>query len=369
MFARIHALIIKELLAVWRDPKGRAMLVIPPLMQLVVFSFAATQEVNNVTLGIYDEDRTAVTSDIISQFEGSTTFTHIIHLDRQSQISDVIDNQKALAVLHFGPTFTQDLKRDGNSQVQMVLDGRKSNAAQIVQSYAGEIFKRFNERWASRNGLPQPPSTLVIRYWFNPNLINFWFIVPALSGILTMVVGLVVTALSVARERELGTFEQLLVTPLRPWEILIGKTVPGMLVGLIEGSIIFTLAVYAFGIPLSGSLALLYLSLFLFLLSVIGVGLFISALVQTQQQAILGTFMFMMPAVILSGFATPVENMPGWLQLGTVINPLRYYLVIVRGIFLKDMSIELVIENLIPMTVLGVLTLSAAAWFFRRRLY
>lgn len=369
MFARVHVLIIKELLAVWRDPKGRFLLIAPPLIQILLFAFAATHEVKNVSLAIWDEDRTAVTSDIASRIEGAETFTKIIHLSRSEEIAEVIDNQQALAVVHFGQTFTRDLKRDGTANLQIILDGRKSNAAQIVQSYIGDILKQFSLKWSAANNQPKPPSALVIRFWFNPNLINFWSIVPALTGILTMAVGLVVTALSVARERELGTFEQLLVTPLRPWEILVGKSMPGLLIGFLEGTLIILLAVFAFHVPLTGSLLLLYLSLFIFLLSVIGVGLFMSAVVETQQQAMLATFLFMVPAIILSGFATPIENMPEWLQLGTVINPMRYFLEIVRGIFLMDMPVDAVLANLLPMTVLGVVTLWGSAWLFRHRLY
>jgi ABC-2 type transport system permease protein len=369
MFERIHVLIIKELLAVWRDPKGRFLLIAPPLIQLLLFSFAATQEVKNVGLAIWDEDHTVVTSEIISKLEGADTFTRIIHVTHQSEMTAAIDSQKALVAVHFGQNFSRDLEQNGSVKLQLILDGRKSNAAQIVQSYIGVMIKDFNENWAISHGQPGPPSQLVVRYWFNPNLIQFWSIVPALSGILTMAAGLMVTALSVARERELGTFEQLLVTPLRPWEILVGKTVPGLLVGLGQGTLIFIAAIFAFSVPLAGSLLLLYLSLFVFLLSVIGAGLFISALVETQQQAMLGTFLFMVPAIILSGFATPVENMPHWLEIGTYLNPMRYYMVIVRGIFLKDMPVDIVLQNLMPMTVLGLLTLSASVWFFRHRLY
>jgi ABC-2 type transport system permease protein len=369
MLARIAVLIIKELLAAWRDPKGRFVLIVPPLIQLFLFSFAATHEVKNVTLAIWDEDRTVVTSEIISRLQGAAIFSNTLTLSRQEEITQAINSQQALVAVHFGQNFTRDLKRDGTAKLQLILDGRKSNAAQIVQSYIAIMIKQFSLDWAAANHLPKPPSTLVVRYWFNPNLNNLWSIVPGLIGLQTMVTGLMVTALSVARERELGTFEQLLVTPLQPWEILAGKTVPGLLIGFFQGSLIIFLSVFVFHIPFTGSLLLLFLSLFVFLLSVIGVGLFLSALVETQQQAMLGTLFFVVPSIFLSGFATPVENMPGWLQLGTAFNPMLYFLEIVHGIFLKDMPADIVLQNLLPMTILGVLTLWASAWFFRHRLY
>ena len=183
-----------------------------------------------------------------------------------------------------------------------------------------------------------------------------------------MLIALTVTGLSVARERELGTFDQLLVSPLRPIEILIGKTVPGIIIGLFEGSIIIFAAIWIFHIPFAGSFLLLYLSMFVFVLSIIGVGLFISSLSNTQQQAILGAFVFMTPAVTFSGYATPIENMPEWLQQATVINPVRYYLVIAKGLFLKDMPASIVFENIWPMAIIAFVNLVAATWFFRRRL-
>ena len=190
---------------------------------------------------------------------------------------------------------------------------------------------------------------------------------PSLIGTLTMLVALIVTGQSVARERELGTFDQLLVSPLRTHEMLIGKTVPPLLIGLVHGTIFTLAAIHVFGVPLRGSLLLLYASLVVYLAAVIGVGLFISALAQTQQQAFLGSFLFMAPAVLLSGFAAPVENMPDWLQTGTLLNPLRHFLVVVKGVFLKAMPVGEVALNTLPLALIAAVTLGAAAWLFTRR--
>jgi ABC-2 type transport system permease protein len=209
---------------------------------------------------------------------------------------------------------------------------------------------------------------VVERNWFNPNLDYKWYTLPSLVAILSMLVSLLVTAMSVAREREVGTFEQLLVSPLRPVEILAGKAAAALLVALVEASVILLIAVFGFKVPFQGSVPLLYGAMTVFLLSIIGVGLFISALSMTQQQAILGTFTFMVPAVVLSGFATPIENMPHWLQSITPGNPLRWFLVIVRGIFLKGMPAADVAANTWPMAIIALVTLSAAAILFRKRM-
>ena len=204
---------------------------------------------------------------------------------------------------------------------------------------------------------------------FNSNLESRWFIVPGIIGLLTLVITTIVTALSVAREREAGTLDQLLVTPLRPFEILIGKAFPGMLIGAVEGSFILLMAVYWFEVPLRGSLGALYLGMFLFLLSAVGIGLMISSLAVTQQQGMLGAFLFLVPAVILSGFATPISNMPEVVQHLTLINPMRYFMVIVRGVFLEGTPFHLLINQFWPLALIGMITLGIASWLFRRRMY
>ncbi|HYD32123.1 MAG TPA: ABC transporter permease [Azospirillaceae bacterium] len=368
MGTRIRALFIKEILAVWRDRKSRFVLIVPPLVQLFVFSYAATYDVTNVPIAVLDQDRTAASRELVSRFAASTTFTRILYLDHPSQIASIVDAKEAMMVVHIGADFERRLLRQPPAPVQLILDGRMSNTAQIVQGYANAVITGFAHDRAAAAGLPGLPTTLVSRAWFNPNLESLWVVVPGLVAVLTQVIGLVVTALSVARERELGTFEQLLVTPLRPWEILLGKTLPGLIIGLAEGTVIVVAAVTWFGVPFTGSLLLLYASLAVFLLAIIGVGLFISALAATQQQAILGAFLFLVPAIVLSGFATPVENMPAWIQALTQANPMRHFLVIVQGVFLKDLPLILVWAKLWPMMIIAAVTLSLAAWLFRHRL-
>lgn len=368
MIHRILTLIYKELLAVWRDKKSRSMLIFPPLLQLTIFSLAATLDVKNVPIGILNRDNGAESFELVQRFHGSPTFNKIIYLKSVGEIKQMIDNQEVAMVIHINEQFSRNLHAKKAADVQLILDGRKSNTTQIVQGYAAAIVDQFNHDFAARVHLPQQQTQIFPRNWFNPNLLYYWFNVPNLSGILTMLIGLTVTALSVARERELGTFDQLLVSPLQPIEILIGKTIPALIIGLLEGTVIICAAIFIFRIPFVGSLPLLYLSMLIFISSIVGIGLFISALSMNQQQAILGTFVFMTPAVTLSGYATPIENMPEWLQHATIINPLRYYLVIAKGLFLKDMPAHIVFDQVWPMVIIAFFTLTGASWFFRRRL-
>ena len=369
MFKRILALTIKELLAVLRDKRSRFVLIGPPIIQLMIFGYAATFDLNDIPLAVYNEDGGGAAREFISRFEGSPHFHVIATVEREGEITPLIDNRRALMVLHLGPRFSADLVRGDTASAQIILDGRNSNTAMLALNYARSIIIDFNEAWATRHGGEAAPAHLVMRAWFNPTLSSRWFIIPGIVGLLTLVVTLVVTALSVAREREAGTFDQLLVTPLRPVEILIGKSLPGLLVGLIEGSLIILVAMYWFDIPLRGSVGALYVGLGLFLLSAIGVGLMISSLSITQQQGLLGAFLFLVPAVILSGFATPIENMPHAVQLLTYLDPLRYFMIVLRGVFLEGNSYALLIHQYWPMALIGLISLTLAGWLFRHRMY
>lgn len=368
MWRRIISLIVKELLALLRDPKSRFVVIVPPLIQLFVFSYAATYDVSAIRMAVLDDSRTPESRALLSRFAGAPDFAALVPVARAEEMSALLERRAVSAGLHIGPRFAADLRADPPAQVALVLDGRMSNTAQIIHGYATRIILDFNREWGAERGWPAPPSVLVERVWFNPNMESLWVVVPGLAGVLTMVVALVVTALSVARERELGTFEQLLVTPLRPVEILVGKTAPAVLIGLLEATLIVAAAQLWFRVPLTGSVALLYGAVTVFLLSIIGVGLFISSLVRTQQQAIVGAFLFLVPAIILSGFATPLENMPEWLRAATWINPLRHMMVILRGVFLKDAPLSIVFDSLWPMAVIAAVTLAGAAILFRRRL-
>jgi len=368
MWNRIRALVVKEFLAVWKDRKSRVVLIVPPLLQLLVFGYAASFDVSHVTTAIYNEDSGLAARELVARFEGSPSFEVVARLSKGTDIRKVIDLKRARLVIHVGQTFSRNLIARQPAVVQLIVDGRESNTALIIFGYANRIVSDFNIERLKTRGEALPPARLVVRSWFNPNLEGQWFFVPGIVALLTMVVTTVVTALTVAREREMGTFEQLLVAPYRPFEILIGKSVPAMAIGLAEGTLIIVVGAFWFGVPLRGDLFVLYAALFLYVLAVIGIGLMISSVSRTQQQAILGAFLFVVPAVILSGFATPIANMPSVIQDLTLANPMRYFLIIVRGIFLEGLPAELIYGRLWPMAVIAVLTLVAASWMFRRRL-
>jgi ABC-2 type transport system permease protein len=364
MWTRLGALIVKELLAAFRDPRARMALVGPPIIQLFLFAYAATLEVSNVPIGVLNQDWGLASEQLISRFERASAFSEIRRYASPAEVKAAIDRQEVMIVVHIGQDFSRNLAAGQPATVQLLLDGRKSNSAQLVNSYVGTIVRQFSEDF--RQGRTEP-SAIVDRSWYNPNREYRTAMVPTLIGILSMTMVLMIVGMSVARERELGTFEQLLVSPLQPLEIVIGKAVPGLIVGLGQGAVITLIVILVFGIPLAGSPLALFAGLLVFLLAVIGVALFISSLVANQQQAMMGIMVFMMPAMLLSGFASPVQNMPWWLQPVAMINPLTHFMVIMRGVFLRDMPFWLVAQRIWPMALIAVVTLSAAAWLFRRR--
>ncbi len=368
-FRYILALAIKEFLALLRDKRSRMVIIGPPIAQLLIFGFAATYDLNHVPVAIYDEDGGSAARELVSRIEGSPNFQVIATISHDSEIAPLIDNKRALLVLHISQNFSADLMRGSSAPLQAILDGRNSNTAMIAMNYLQTILLDYNSSWLEAQGRSGPLVTLQTRAWYNENLQSRWFIVPGIIGLLTLVVTLLVTALSVAREREAGTFDQLLVTPLRPTEILIGKAIPGIVIGLLEATLIIVLMVLFFDIPIRGSLGALYLGIVLFLLSAVGIGLMISAIAITQQQAVLGAFLFLVPAVILSGFSTPIANMPQVVQWLTYLDPLRYFLVVVRGVILEGDGYALLINQYWPMAVIGVVSLALAGWLFRNRMY
>ena len=363
MWRQVLALIVKELLAVLRDGKSRSVLISPPLVMLILFGYAATFDLDRVPIAIYNQDASEASRDLVAHFLGAPTFRLVATLHSSQEIDALIDSRKIALALVIDPRFTRDLLTGRPAPVQAILDGRNSNAALLIEGYANAILSDFS----TAHGAANPPATLDIRARYNPTLSSHWFFVPSIVALLTQIVTLMVVALSVARERENGTFDQLLVTPLRPIDILLGKGLPGVLIGGIEASAIIVAAVWWFEVPLRGGLPTLYLGLIVFVIAVVGVGLMISSLATTQQQALLGVFLFMVPSVLLSGFASPIANMPAWVQDITLVNPMRYFLVIVRGVFLEGASLSSLASQYWPMALIGAASLTAAGWLFRRR--
>ncbi len=368
MWHRVFALIVKEFFVVWRDKRSRFVIVVPPILMLFLFSFAATLDVKNVPIGILNLDNGEHGIELVHRFQGSPFFSRLVFLKGVEEITPFIETMEGVMVVMIDQQFSRNLNAGKPADVMLVLDGRRSNTAQIVAGYTSTIVNTFNRDFARAANIKMQNTTLIVRNWFNPNLLYHWFNIPSLSGILTLMIGLVLTSLSVAREKEIGTFDQLLVSPLSPFEIIVGKTVPAICIGLAEATVILVIGTMVLQTPFRGSLPLFFVSVLVFVTSIVGVGLFISSLAHTQQQAVLGVSVFMSPAVMLSGYATPIENMPTWLQPVTYLIPLRYYLVIARGLFLKDIPAHMVWEHIWPMALIGGVTLMTAGWFFRRKL-
>jgi ABC-2 type transport system permease protein len=362
---RTLAMVIKEIWAVLRDPRGRIILIIPPVLQLVLFTYAATLEVKNVDIGVYDRDQGRWSAEFVNQLAGSPNVRRIVRLDSPEALRAAIDNRKVIGALSFDADFSRNIATGRTGTVQAIFDGRRSNAAQIVAGYI--------ERIAANVGALVRPSTVtpggstLVTNWFNPNLDYFWFIMPSLLAQISALSALGVTVQSVARERELGTFDQLMVSPLHLYEILIGKMTPPFCVGIFNGTIYLIVIPLVFKVPMTGSILLFYISLSIYLLSLIGIGMFVSAITQTQQQAFLGMFLITVPSILLSGFASPVENMPRWLQIIAEADPLKHYLIIAEGLFLKAMPAAAVFSHTWPLVIIAAVTLTAATLQFRSR--
>lgn len=368
MWKRIYALMIKEFLALMKDKAGRLVLVGPPVIQILVFGYAATFDLKHVPYAVYSEDRGYLSRDLLAAFQGSSSFTLKAVLHDERRVAELVQSKKVLMVIRIGQNFSADLARGGTTAFQIIVDGRNSNTAMLVVNYAGTIVKAFNENLAQSHGRAMPVH-IETRAWFNPNLESRWFFIPGIVGLLTLLITMLVTSLSVAREREQGTFDQLLVTPMSPLEILIGKALPGFLIGIFEATVVVLAAVFWFKIPFLGSILTLYLCILIFLLPAVGMGLMISSIAVTQQQGLLGAFFFMVPAIILSGFATPIRNMPEIVQDLTLINPMRYFLVMLRGVFLEGTPLHLLLPELWPLVAIGLVSLAIAGWLFRNRMY
>jgi ABC-2 type transport system permease protein len=363
MLRRILALLAKELAGLWKDRKTRFVILLPPLIQVIVFAYAATYDVTDVALGIWNEDAGTQSAELVRRFVASPAFHAMAMLQSPGQAAEAIDSKQVAAILHLPQDFSADLLAGRRGQAQLLIDARRSNTALMVQGYAISIVSSYAVDL--HPGISAPVAVLT-RDWFNPNLESKWFILPGLVAVLSMMMAMLVSALSLARERELGTFEQLLVTPLRPAEILVGKALPGMIVGWIDANIVIAAAIVWFRVPLLGSVALLQAMLVIYMLAGVAVGLVISSIARTQQQAMLGVFVIASPMVVLSGYAAPVENMPAIVAFIGQVDPIRWMLVIARGLFLQDMPAWLVLQNAWPLALIG-LAAFGAAWVAVRR--
>jgi ABC-2 type transport system permease protein len=365
---RILILIRKELIAVLKDPRSRIVLVVPVVLQSLLFGYAATFDLDEVPYALLDSDRSGASSDFIAQIDGSGAFYRVINLHNANQLGDVISRKRALLVIHVPAHFEREITAGRGAAVQVITDGRNSNTGNIAAGYVGAAVERFNDAWSRSHGGPGATLRIENRAWYNTNLETRWNMIPSLIAALSMLQTLMLTALSVAREREQGTFDQLLVTPLRPTEIMIGKAIPSILIGLVQSSIILLVARFWFGIPFEGSLLTLYFGLVLFTTASVGIGLALSAFSATMQQAMLYTFVLLMPMMLLSGLTSAISNMPPAMQYVTLVNPLRYAIELVQRVYLEGAGFTYLYNDMWPLVVIALVTLPTAVWLFRNRL-
>lgn len=363
LLRRLRSLCLKELLIIFKDPANRLVLIIPVVIQSFIFGYAATYDLNYIPYVICDQSRSALSRDLAARLDGTEKFVRQATLSSTAEAEEWIYDGKALLALNIGLDFADRILSGRNADIQVILDGRNSTTAAMAQGYVAQIVAEWNARLGSAT-----PASLIMRAWFNPQLETRWNIMPGMLGSLSIIQIMVLAALSVAREREQGTFDQMLVTPLSPWEILIGKAIPPIVVGLAQATFILAICLYWFHIPFAGSFADLYISLCVFTLSCAGIGLCISAISLNMQQALVYCFVTLLPMVLLSGLATPVSAMPEALKIATYANPLRFALVCVRGVYLEGATLADIAGNFVPMLGVAAVTLPLAGWLFRNRL-
>lgn len=375
MFQRLRQMLIKEFIQVIRDPRMRAVIFIIPAIQVLVIGYAVTMDVRHVPTAVYDLDNSVVSRELTDRFLQSEYFdlVDVIHNDREMR--DTIDHGRAMMVLHFQKGFADDLHAGRTARVQVIIDGTDSNTAGIVLSYANRITSQYSrqvqlDRYSRSLGAARQPGQVQLRTraWFNENLESRNYFVPGVIVIVVTLVTLLLTSMAVVREKEIGTMEQIMVTPITPSEFIIGKTLPFALIGYIDVFLVTLIGVFWFEVPIRGSLLLLFVSTTCYLMTTLGMGLLISTVSQTQQQAMMSTFFFFFPAMLLSGFAFPIANMPQVIQWLTLLNPMRYFLVIIRGIFLKGVNVDVLWPQLAALAAMGVVVLFLATRRFHKTL-
>ncbi len=382
MFQRLKSMLIKEFIQAFRDPRMRILLFVPPVLQLVIFGYAANTDIRNIPLALYDLDRTPVSREMVDRFSSSGYFRISRIATDLRQVRRWIDAGNVSAALQINPGFSREVRQSQGSSIQLIVDGTDSNTASVIAGYAQAIVAQYSREWlqARLNKTPNLPAALQrpllrsggievrSRAFFNPNLESRNFYVPGIIALLIMLVTLLLTCMSVVREREIGTMEQLIVSPIRPLELILGKTIPFALIGYIDVALVTVVGVSLFDVPIRGSFLLLLAATTLYLLSSLGIGLFISTISRTQQQAMMSMFFFFMPAILLSGFIFPIANMPEAVQLLTYANPLRYFLIIIRGIFLKGIGLNILWPQMVGLAILGVVLFTFSSLRFRKRL-
>jgi ABC-2 type transport system permease protein len=376
MLGRMKQMIIKEFIQVLRDKRTRFILIVPPIIQMLVFGYAATFEIRHVATVVVDYDHSQESRDLVSRFTSSPYFDVIAQPERSADLTSAIERGKATVGLQINAGFAQALGKGQPAPLQVIVDATNSNSALIAAGYVTQIASGFALQYQQARiarAAPQlagaiPAVQLEYRPWYNPDLRSRWFFIPGIIGSLTLVLVITLTAFGVVREREIGTLEQIMVTPIRRAEFILSKTLPFFLIGLFDVSLIAVVGSFWFQVPFRGHLSVLFIGAVLFLVCMLGVGLLISTVSSTQQQAMVTAFFFIMPAIVFSGFGFPISTMPPWLQYMTYASPLRYFLVVLRGTYLKGVGMEILWPQMAAMAALGTGLLLMAIFRFHKSL-
>jgi ABC-2 type transport system permease protein len=375
MFKKVRYFFVKELIQTLRDKRMRITLIVPPVLQLIVFGYAANLDVKHIRTAIRDLDQSVESRDLIGRFGSSKYFDIVLYPNTPGEVKALIDRGEVTVSIEIPTDFSRKLKKGDTATLQIVVDGTESNTALIALGYANQILSEFSTqvlvKRLNRSGMidfQQAGVDLQQRTWFNPNFESRIFYVPGVIASIAFLIPIILTAQAIVREREIGTLEQIMVTPMRSWELMLGKTLPFALFGLFDVMMIALIGIFWFEVPLRGNPLVLLLGAVLFLMSSVAIGLFISTICTTQQQAQISTFFFSMPAFTLSGFAFPIENMPEWIQYLTYANPLRYFLIIIRGVFLKANGLDILWPQMVALAVLGGLMIGLSSLRFQKRL-
>lgn len=367
MFERIKHILIKEFIQIFRNPRMRVVVFIPPIVQMLIFGYVVTTNVRNIPTAVYDLDNTAASRSLIREFSYSRYFEIKKYIFSDEEEKLLIDKSAVNVVMRINRGFSRDLKGGRTAQMQLIIDGTDSNTAAIILNYANQILERYSAKVESHPA-SWPGVELRSRVWFNENLESRNFYVPGVIALIVNLITLLLTSMAIVREKEIGTIEQLIVSPIKSYELILGKLTPFAIIAFVDVILITTIGVGWFRVPIRGNLLLLFVCLIIYLLTTLGVGLFISTLAATQQQAMMSTFFFFFPAVLLSGFVFPIANMPKIIQYLTCINPLRYFLIILRGIFLKGSGISILWPQMLVLLVMGLTILTISSLRFHKRL-
>jgi ABC-2 type transport system permease protein len=371
---RIYSIVRKEFVQIFRDPRTLALIIVMPIMQLFLLGYAATTDVKNISMAVWDQSQSPQSRELLDAFRAADYFRIDYFVGSTEQYQALIESGDIRVALVIPPDYDKQLAR-GEAKVLMVLDGSDgsvgatalSTSRLIGQSYATRILE---EQLALRgsSALPQPPLEVRTQVWYNPDFRSAYFMIPGVVGLILSFITTILTATAIVRERERGTIEQLIVTPIRSWELILGKLLPYVVLGLVETFEIIVIGHLFFKVPVLGSLWLIFFTSCLFLMSSLGIGLFISTIANTQQEAMLTSMMFNLPSIFLSGFLFPLEAMPRFLQIVSYAIPLRYYLVVIRSLMLKGAGFAAIQSEVIALILFGIVIMGAAALRFRKRL-